>query len=452
MATITYRGEQTTTGKRHCEQRDREGRATEQERTEHGGTNHERRVDSRLETDRKAREDNGRRTGQRGLADVLDRAVLGAGVVAGERQDARGHDDADDNRGGGDQTRVAVRSRDGVGDVAEVGEAARQHQVRRDDRRDCAHCSGDVEGSVDRGQAVLTRTRLGDEDTEHGGQGTDRGNDQREDEAVVTEGLDAEDQRGDQRDGVRLEEVGGHAGAVTNVVADVVGDRRGVARVVLGDVVLDLADEVSTDVGGLGEDAAADSHEHGEQRSTEAEALEHMRGFVLEDQDHEARAEQTQTHGRHTDEGAGAEADGHGRVAALGLGGRGDAQVGLHGQRHAEVTDRCGEARTHQEEQRASDAHRHVIGRQRQQDHERHRGKDAQRPELTGEVGVGPLLHRMRDVLHVVGAFTGSEHLATEHRSETERRKGDHGNDDDEDQIAAREVYWRGGKTGHDSP
>ena len=51
------------------------------------------------------------------------------------------------------------------------------------------------------------------------------------------------------RDGVGLEQVGGHAGAVADVVADVVGDHGRVARVVLGDARLDLADEVGADVG-----------------------------------------------------------------------------------------------------------------------------------------------------------------------------------------------------------
>jgi hypothetical protein len=87
----------------------------------------------------------------------------------------------------------------------------------------------------------------------------------------------AEDERGDEGDLVALEEVGGHAGAVADVVADVVGDRGGVARVVLGDALLDLADEVGADVGGLGEDAAADPHEQREQRAAEAEALEDVR-------------------------------------------------------------------------------------------------------------------------------------------------------------------------------
>ena len=53
---------------------------------------------------------------------------------------------------------------------------------------------------------------------------------------------------------IGLEQVGGHAGAVADIVADVVGDHGGVARIVLGNSGLDLADEVGADVGGLGED------------------------------------------------------------------------------------------------------------------------------------------------------------------------------------------------------
>ena len=91
------------------------------------------------------------------------------------------------------------------------------------------------------------------------------------------EGGDAEDDRRDQGDLVALEQVGGHAGAVADVVAHVVGDGGRVAGVVLGDAGLDLADEVGADVGGLGEDAAADPQEQGEQRAAEAEADEDRR-------------------------------------------------------------------------------------------------------------------------------------------------------------------------------
>ena len=84
----------------------------------------------------------------------------------------------------------------------------------------------------------------------------------------------AEQHHGDRGHRVRLEQVGGHAGAVADVVADVVGDHGRVARVVLGDARLDLADEVGADVGGLREDAAAETREDRDQRAAEREADE----------------------------------------------------------------------------------------------------------------------------------------------------------------------------------
>ena len=96
-------------------------------------------------------------------------------------------------------------------------------------------------------------------------------------------GRRTQDQRGDQRHLVGLEQVGGHPGAVPDVVTDVVGDRRRVARVVLGDALLDLPDEVGADVGRLGEDAAADPHEHREQCAAEPEPDQHARRVLLVD-------------------------------------------------------------------------------------------------------------------------------------------------------------------------
>ncbi len=75
-----------------------------------------------------------------------------------------------------------------------------------------------------------------------------------------------------RRDRVGLEEVGRHSRAVADVVAYVVGDHRGVPRVVLGDPGLDLADEVGADVGGLRVDAAAEPGEDRDQRAAEGEA------------------------------------------------------------------------------------------------------------------------------------------------------------------------------------
>ena len=77
---------------------------------------------------------------------------------------------------------------------------------------------------------------------------------------------------GDDGHGIGLEQVGGHAGAVADVVADVVGDHRRIARIILGNAGFDLADQVGADVGALGEDAAAETGEDGDQRGAEATA------------------------------------------------------------------------------------------------------------------------------------------------------------------------------------
>ena len=92
-----------------------------------------------------------------------------------------------------------------------------------------------------------------------------------------------EQHRRDDRDDIGLEQVGRHAGAVADIVADIVGDDGRVARVVLGDAGLDLADEVGADIGALGEDAAAEPREDRDQRGAEAERdhrLEHAAQIV----------------------------------------------------------------------------------------------------------------------------------------------------------------------------
>ena len=75
--------------------------------------------------------------------------------------------------------------------------------------------------------------------------------------------------RSNDRTGVRLEQVGAHARDIADVVAHVVGDGGGVARVVFRDAGLDLADEVCADIGGLGVNAAAHAGEECDRRCAE---------------------------------------------------------------------------------------------------------------------------------------------------------------------------------------
>ena len=262
----------------------------------------------------------------------------------------------------------------------------------------------------------------------------------------------AEDQRGDQGDCIRLEQVGGHAGAVADVVTHVVGDGGRVARVVLRDARLDLADEVGADVGGLGEDAAADAHEHREQRGAEAEALEDLRGVTLVDEHDDRGTEQTEAHRGHADGATGAERDPHTEVAVAVARGRGDADVGLDGERHAEVADERREQRADDEEQRPAQLDPERVGREQEQQPEDEDDEDAEGAELAVEVRLGAFLHRSADGLHVLGAGVGGEHLTTEEQAEHQGDDCDGEHRVDKDQVAACQLQRGGrcrGKVGH---
>ena len=71
----------------------------------------------------------------------------------------------------------------------------------------------------------------------------------------------AKNDGGHERHFIRLENVGCHAGAVSNVVSNVVCNRGWVSRVVLWDARFNLTDKVGANVGSLREDATTDAHE-----------------------------------------------------------------------------------------------------------------------------------------------------------------------------------------------
>ena len=254
----------------------------------------------------------------------------------------------------------------------------------------------------------------------------------------------AEDDRRDQRHLVRLEQVGRHTGAVTDVVTDVVGDRRRVARVVFGDAGFDLADEVGADVGRLREDAAADSQEQREQRATEPEADQDRRARVLEDHDDHGRAEQAEADREHAGDAAGAERDLERlRHRAAPRRGRG-AHVAAHGEAHA---DEAGEARQEAAEherrgaeaarlrERQRDAAVGVLHRGRREEHDdRERDEDhGDRLELPLQVGHRAFLNRLGDLLHLRRALILGEHAPHEEEADADReQRGQRGPDQDQ--------------------
>ncbi len=269
---------------------------------------------------------------------------------------------------------------------------------------------------------------------------------------LIAEGGTAQDERGDQGDGVGLEQVGGHAGAVADVVTHVVRDGGGVAWVVLGDALLDLADQVGADVGGLGEDAAADPHEHGQQRGTETEALQHLRRAAGVDQDHDGGAQQAETGGRQTHGAAGAEGDLHGAFATFTVGRGGHPDVRPGRQPHADVADGRREQRADQEEDRSADALAHGRCGQYEEQHEHDDHEDRQRPELPAEVGGRALLHRFGDFLHLGGALAGGEHAGPQHKGDDQRDNSNHRHSDDDELITTGDGEVRGKVGGHRTP
>jgi hypothetical protein len=90
-------------------------------------------------------------------------------------------------------------------------------------------------------------------------------------DGLTNEKYSSKDHGGDDGDGVGLEQIRRHTGAVANVVADIVSDGRRIARIVLRNAGLDLADEIGADIGALGEDAAAKTREDRYQGGAEAE-------------------------------------------------------------------------------------------------------------------------------------------------------------------------------------
>src|SRR4051794_36446998 len=146
------------------------------------------------------------------------------------------------------------------------------HAGDTDERQD----RGNDQALVERAHDRLAGAEFDEEGADDRGDDADAADRERQRHHVYQQRRAGEEDRGQHHGGDRghrigFEQVGGHAGAITDVVADVVGDRGGVARIVFGNAGFDLADEIAADVGALGEDAAAETGKDRDQRSSEAE-------------------------------------------------------------------------------------------------------------------------------------------------------------------------------------
>ena len=247
----------------------------------------ERRQRGRLERDGETLDDVGAVAGDRGLGDRAHRLVADAGVVLGDPDDEAGHREADE--AAQEQVQAGDRHAGGRADLAEAAE----HVVRRRPQAADRQHGGGEEAAIERAHdrvvgAELDEERADDRGDDAGAADGERIDHQRREVRLAGEEDRAEHHGRDDGHGVGLEQVGRHAGAVADVVADVVGDGRRVARIVLGDAGFDLADEIAADVGALGEDAAAETGEDGDQRGAEAERDERVRHRAVIDGEAEA--------------------------------------------------------------------------------------------------------------------------------------------------------------------
>ena len=93
----------------------------------------------------------------------------------------------------------------------------------------------------------------------------------------------ADQDRADQADRVGFENVRRHAGAIADVIAHVIRDRRRIARIVFFEIALDFADQIGADVRGLGVNAAAKPREHADQTRPERQTDQALHRHVVAD-------------------------------------------------------------------------------------------------------------------------------------------------------------------------
>ena len=364
------------------------------------------------------------------LSELLGGLVVGAGVVLGNDTD---EDTADDTEGGTDHGRSPAE-----GKVCGRGVGILEHEESGGCGEHKGQSSGEPGSAVKLSMGILADLLEEQEgNAEAAGDQTAGNNDEGEEVELLkksslhlTVGSDGEvEGEGNGRDDgadVALQQVGAETGNVTDVVTDVVGDGSGVAGVILGDVSLGLTDEVSTHVGSLGVDTAADTVEHsndgaaqsvtgkGVGKGQEGNAEEVGDGGQLtltqllqtdaEDEVNEEQTEQSKTADAKAHNGAALEGDLQGLADVAGLVGLvGDADVGVGGDLHADKTGAC--AHNGAEEQ----SHTGMPG---EQDGENDRNDDDDDGEdliLIGDKGActdadggGDLLHSRRAFLHLL--------------------------------------------------
>ena len=340
---------------------------------------------------------------QRRPGRLLDRREPGGRVVVGDHEQTGGDGDPDQRA----QVELPPVLLDPVGEGDAVHQPVghrNEGQRRQPPRQDQAL----VQRPLDVPRRRFDRERADDRSddrhaAEHQWEDCDAGG------VARRKGQDPEQHDGNRGDRVGFEKVGGHSRAVADVVTDVVGDHRRVARIVLRNAGLDLADQVGADVGGLGEDSAAKPGEDRDQRAAEPEPDQRVNGVprAFADAPGEDPVVAGDTQQRQpNDQQAGHRATPEGDVqrpsdtTACGLG---DPGVRAHRHVHADVASRRRQHPADQEPDRDPD----VLDRYQDDEQDHPNARD--RRVLPVQVGSRALLDRSRDRTHPLVSWRQGE-------------------------------------------
>ncbi len=350
-----------------------------------------------LHGDRQALDHVGAVPGDRSFGDRLNRPEIGAGVVFGDPDDQAGDRQSDD---AADEQRQA-----GIVHAGQFSEPDQQPHDQRDaDQRQPA---GRDQAAIERAHDRLVGREFDEEGAGDRGEDADAADRERQGHHLEQDGGAAEEDRCQHHGGngghrIGLEQVGRHTGTVADIVADIVGNRGRIARIVLRNSRLDLADQVAADIGTLGEDAAAQPREDRNQRGAEAERHHRIDdGAVIGGEAERAGqvteikrdAEQRQARHQHAGDGAGLERN----IEAAGE--RTDrrlcgSHIGAHRHVHA---DESGEPRQYRPD---GETDRHEPTEKKPDDREDHDADDRDGAVLAPQIGLGADTHGGGDLLH----------------------------------------------------
>ena len=286
------------------------------------------------------------------VGDLTDRGVRVGSVVLGDEADDKSTDgsSSDADEGGPGLDVMGDSDSDDFHSVIAIGEEDGGDDVDSGKHDEGGGDELSLEGELDVGLLLDGHDVGGDEGADEANKDSDSRDGDGEEKGIPSsvagrvDGSASDDKGGAGGLGERAEKVRSHTGNISDVVSDVVSDSGRVARIILGDSVDDLSNEVGTDIGGLGVDSTSDAAKHGNAGASESvsgDAVAHGLPVVTvlalddvqgDEQNNEAKSAEDEAH-----DGSGAEGGVEARGPSSLLGGDGGADVGVDGNLHSKV-------------------------------------------------------------------------------------------------------------------